>query len=129
MEQYKVEATKFTPFVSLDAEKNLVEIKGESYPENTAEFFSPIVSWLQTYFGDPDSQMLQVNMEIIYFNSSSSKVLMDIFDLFEENAREGKKVVVDWIYDQENESALEYGEEFQEDLKDVTFNLVVKESN
>jgi hypothetical protein len=65
-------------------------------------------------------------MEIIYFNSSSSKALMNFFDLLDEAVAAGRKIAVNWIYDAGNESALEYGEEFKEDLESLEFNLVEK---
>lgn len=128
MENLYIEASKYTPEVMFDASSQILEIKGESYPENTAEFYAPVFSWINELLeqAKPDSQ-LTINMEIIYFNSSSSKVLMDLFDLFEDRASQGMNIQVNWIYDEENESALEYGEEFQEDLNVVEFNLQVKE--
>ena len=68
--------------------------------------------------------LLTVNIEMIYFNSSSSKVLMNLFDMLDEKAAAGIKIVINWLYDEENDIALEYGEEFLEDLEDATFNLV-----
>jgi hypothetical protein len=65
-------------------------------------------------------------MELIYFNSSSSKVLMDFCDVLEEAANSGKNVTVNWIYEEDDEDALEFGEEFQEELESVKFNLVEK---
>jgi hypothetical protein len=64
-------------------------------------------------------------MEIIYFNSSSSKLFFDLFDLLEENM-DKSKIAVNWIYDKENESALETGEEFIEDFEDLQINLQEK---
>ena len=54
-------------------------------------------------------------------------MLLDLFDRLETEVVENQKnIVVNWIYDPENESALEYGEEFKEDLERLTFNLVEK---
>ena len=126
MENLIIEATKYTPEISFNAETNILEIKGETYPENTAEFYSPVFDWLEQYLNQLQDQAVTVNMEIIYFNSSSSKVLMDLFDRLEDAVGEGKKIEINWIYDKEDESALEYGEEFQEDLEVLTLNLVEK---
>jgi hypothetical protein len=65
-------------------------------------------------------------MEIIYFNSSSSKLFFDFFDLLEEASGNGKEIEVNWLYDGENESAEEAGEDFKEDFESLNFNLVVK---
>jgi hypothetical protein len=126
MDNLIIEATKYTPRILLDAENHLLEIIGETYPENTAEFYAPVFSWLEEYIAKLQNEAVTVNLEINYFNSSSSKVLMDIFDKFEASVKEGKNITLNWIYDKENESSLEYGEEFQEDLEVLRLNLVEK---
>ncbi len=127
MQILEIPATKYTPFVRLDPETKKIEIRGESYPENTIEFYSPLLAWLQEFFSLPATETpLVIEIEIIYFNSSSSKVLMNLFDELEERVQQGFAVQVFWIYDPENESALEYGEEFQEDLEHLDFCLTEK---
>jgi len=126
MDNLIIEATKYTPEIKFDAENNQLELTGETYPENTAEFYAPVFSWLDEYLEQIEDNMVTVNLEINYFNSSSSKVLMDMFDKFEETVNEGKKITLNWIYDKDNESALEYGEEFQEDLETLKLNLMEK---
>jgi len=50
-----------------------------------------------------------------------------LFDKLEEQVNEkNKSIVVNWIYDAENDTAQEYGEEFKEDLEALIFNLVQK---
>lgn len=119
-----IEKTEATPGICFDPASGLLELRGESYPENTAEFYAPVFEWLRKYL--PASLDTTVNMEIIYFNSSSSKALMNFFDLLDDSAATGKKIAVNWFYDAGNESALEYGEEFKEDLNRLEFNLVEK---
>lgn len=82
-----------------------ISLVGKSYPENTFEFYAPMMEWLEEYFNDNTVGTTVVNMEIIYFNSSSSKLF---FDLSEENA-ENNVIEINWIYDKENESAEEDG--------------------
>lgn len=126
MENLLISATKYTPEISFDATKCLLAITGESYPENTAEFYSPVFDWLESFLDSLQDQTVTVNIEIIYFNSSSSKVLMDLFDRLEEAVKAGKRITLNWIYDREDQSSLEYGEEFQEDLEVLKLNLVEK---
>jgi len=126
MEKLVIEATKYTPEIYFDCEKNILEIRGKSYPENTSVFYSPVFKWLETYLGHEKSQDITVNMELIYFNSSSSKILMDFCDILDAAAANGKAITVNWIYEEDDEDAFEFGEEFQEDLEFVTFNLVEK---
>ncbi|OQY53873.1 MAG: hypothetical protein B6245_22230 [Desulfobacteraceae bacterium 4572_88] len=127
MENLKIEPSKDTPEISFDFKKNLLNIKGYSYPENASKFYDPVFSWLEDYMSQSGDDAITANLEIICFNSSSTKILMDFFDLLEEAFFEkGRDVIVNWIYDEENENALEAGEDFQEELEGITFNLVEK---
>lgn len=124
LENIKIEETKYTPEISLDI-SGTVSLKGKSYPENTFEFYAPIMKWLEAYFDAHDKSKMVLNMEIIYFNSSSSKLFFDMFDLLEE-ASVNHDVEINWIYDKENESALEAGEDFKDDFENLKINLVAK---
>jgi len=124
METLQINATKCTPSVMFNPIDHVLEIKGESYPENTSAFYEPIFEWLDSYLAQSHDNKITVNIEIIYFNSSSSKVLMDFFDILDQAADNGKNIEVNWLYDEDNDMSLEYGEEFKEDLETLTFNLV-----
>ncbi len=124
MKNLEVEATKYTPEIKLDV-KGTLSLVGKSYPENTFEFYAPLMSWIEEYFDSNAADKTVVNMEIIYFNSSSSKLFFDFFDLLEENSSENT-IEINWIYDEENESAEEAGEDFIEDFEDLNIKLVIK---
>ncbi len=127
MDSLKIKATKCTPEVTFNAENNILEIKGDSYPENITDFFSSVFTWLEEYLGELKNQVFTINIELNYFNSSSSKLLLDIFERLEEEVEKfDKKIIVNWIYDAEHDNIEEYGEEFKEDLNSLTFNLVQK---
>ena len=126
METLIIEASKYTPEIALNAETNILSIKGKSYPENTFDFYSPVMEWLQTYFGQETVPKTIFDFDIIYFNSSSSKLFFDLFDLLEEAQNDGKEITVNWYYDEENESAEEAGEDFKEDFEAMDFNIIKK---
>ncbi len=123
MEKLHIEATKYSPEINLDPAAGVLEIKGKSYPENTFEFYAPVMKWLEEYIASSPGGKTVVNMEIIYFNSSSSKFFFDFFDVIEEAVEGGFEVEINWIYDRENENALEAGEDFMEDFESLNFNL------
>jgi hypothetical protein len=124
MQAFVREQTKSTPWIKFDPAQNILEIKGESYPENSAKFYSPMLEWLEAYLQEVDEGPVYVDIELVYFNSSSSKILMNFFDLLEDAAQGGLQVNIEWKYHQDNEIALECGEEFEEDLEHVAFHLV-----
>lgn len=126
MDNLVIARTDSTPEIRFDISTRVLEVRGESYPENTAEFYAPVFEWIKACLEETSSQPITVNMEIVYFNSSSSKALMNLFDLLNAAVEEGKTISVNWIYDADNESALEYGEEFKEDVESLPFNLVEK---
>ena len=124
MANLNIEKTQLTPSILLDKDKGLVEIKGDSLPENTAEFYKPLIEELEDYFRSPQEKTV-INLEITYFNSSSSKLFFDFFDLL-ETASNKCDIEVNWIYDEENESMEEAGEDFQEDFEDLNIQLIKK---
>ncbi len=126
MENLNIPATKSSPEINFDTQTNILSITGESYPENTTQFYEAVFVWLEEFIEALETQEVAFNIELIYFNSSSSKVLMDLFDTLEEASEDDKNIVVNWIYDEDNEASLEYGEEFAEDMESLTFNLVEK---
>jgi len=124
MESLIIEASKYTPSIIMDGNTGTIDIRGKSYPENTFEFYTPVMEWLKNYFKNPKEQTT-LTMEIIYFNSSSSKFFYDLFDFLEANS-DMTELTINWVYDEENESALEAGEEFMEDFEDLSFHLRAK---
>jgi hypothetical protein len=126
MENLHIEATKYTPAITLDAQKGFLSFSGKSYPENTFDFYQPTLEWVTAYFAQENLEKTVLEMDIIYFNSSSSKLFFDLFDIFEEAHESGKEIIVRWLYDVENENALEAGEDFKEDFESLDFSLIEK---
>ncbi|MCB1143394.1 MAG: DUF1987 domain-containing protein [Leptospiraceae bacterium] len=127
MENLKILATRSTPEIVFDAGARILSMKGESYPEHTAQFFEPIVKWIRDFLSGQDQEFL-LEIDLKYFNSSSSRILYTIFEMLEEASKSGKLITVNWCFDEDNEIAEEHGEEFKEDLHYLNFNLVSRES-
>lgn len=121
MEVIKKEATKDTPNVILDAGKGIFEFSGKSLPENVKIFFTPILEWIKAYGESPNAETLVV-MKMDYFNTASSKSILDILLAFEDINEEHKGVTVDWYYKEHDEDMEEAGDEYS-DIVDLPFNL------
>lgn len=124
MKKFNIAATKSSPEINLDPENSIFEIAGESYSENCWSFYKPMFEWLTKFFAVMDRRTIEIDMEIIYFNSSSSKIFMDFFEMLDEQAQKGWEIAVNWRYHRENETAMECGEEFMEDVSSIEFKLV-----
>lgn len=124
MENLKIEATKYTSEIDFNADENILRIIGKSTPENTFEFFEPVKEWLNNYF--KEQRECTCTFNVPYFNSSSSRVIYDIFDILSDANDNGSTLTVNWEYNEANENGEESGEEFKEDFEELNINLVVK---
>jgi len=126
MECLKVEETKASPLVDFNPNTNILSIKGQSYPENALKFYMPIFEWLKEYFKQLSNEAI-FNIELSYLNTSSTKCIMDFMDMLEDEFGEGKKIKLNWYYDEENDSIYECVEEIKEDLS-FPFEIISIES-
>jgi hypothetical protein len=113
--------TQSTPSVEADWDAGLLQMAGESYPENTYDFFADIIAWVDAYLGENLSP-LQVELHLNYLNTSSIRAMIDIFDRLQAAYEAGRELAVTWLYDSRNPRSAELGEEFKEDY---TFAFVI----
>lgn len=118
-----IPATGRTPGVSFDFASGHLRMTGESYPDDVAAFFGPVFEALRGFLGDPDGGPIRFDMELLYFNSSSAKALMNIFQMLETVAKGGRPVTLTWCVEESDESMRELGEDFAEDLRHVVFQM------
>lgn len=109
-----ISGSQSTPSVEGDGALGLLRMQGDSYPENSFEFFDPIIQWLERFL-DTTQAPLQLELRLVYMNTSSVKAMMDIFDLLEEVHTSGRSVSVNWYYDPRNERVMGLADEFKED--------------
>ncbi|MDP4226386.1 MAG: DUF1987 domain-containing protein [Bacteroidota bacterium] len=122
MESLFVEGTQKTPTVNFDASKGIIEIKGRSIPENSIEFYKPLVDWLENYAQNAQGSTV-VNIQLEYFNTSSSKCILDVFKKLEAIYKNNHPVNINWYYEEDDEDMLEAGEDY-ESIIHVPFNMV-----
>lgn len=122
MEKIFIEPTRVTPLVNFDPDKGLLEIKGRSSPENSILFYQKIIDGLDE-FAQSDREKLQANFSFEYFNTSSSKCLFDVFKRLSKLDELGKKLVINWYYEEDDEDMMEAGEDYA-DLLDLEFNFL-----
>src|SRR5690606_441490 len=115
MKDLIVEATGNTPAVRFSGSTGVLELRGESYPENSFAFFDPLIAWLRGFLEGTDLPVA-FEVEVAYMNTSSIRAMVAMLDLLEEAHLAGRLVTVRWLHDPENERAIDVGEEFREDL-------------
>ena len=122
MEKKVIEGTDDTPEVVLDKENNIFKFSGKSLPEDVKEFYAPIIEWLDDYSNNPN-KITKIVFKMDYFNSASSKRIVDILTKFEEIRLKGSPVSVDWYYQDDDEDMQDAGEAFAS-IVDVPFNMI-----
>ena len=122
METIKIMGTDDTPTVILDTAADIFEISGRSLPEDVTAFYDPIINWLEEYATNPNAKTL-FTFKLVYFNTASSKLLLDILMKLEQIHEDGKEVLVRWFYPEDDEDMQEAGEEYA-DIVDVPFEQV-----
>jgi len=122
MDKIMIGASARTPEVDFDFEANAFSLKGECYPENIAEFFAPLVDRLKEHFARLRGAGVDFSFELVYFNSSSAKAILGLFDLLDATAKAGNDVAISWACE-EGDDMQEMGEEFAEDLQAAKFRL------
>jgi len=124
MNNIEITGTPKTPDVMFSAEGKL-EIKGRSIPENSIEFYNDLLQWIEDYSSAP-KDMTEIDMKLEYFNTSSSKCILDVFKKLEVIKKAGSNVVVNWFYEENDEDMLEAGEDYDA-IIDLPFEMKVME--
>ena len=106
-------STEKTPEVLLDSLNGSFQLKGCSIHENAERFFRPLLSMVEGYIEDPAPETV-VKLSLTYFNSSSSKYILDLLKLLDEIHFSGKgKVRMEWHYEQEDLDMQEAGQDYR----------------
>jgi len=133
MERLHRAATERSPQLDFDFPNRRLRIEGESYPEDAAAFYGPVLKALETFLWSsdplPPDSALVLDLHLSYFNSSSAKALMNIFQMLELAASRGLSTRINWHYHPDDDAMLEFGEDFREDFRFADFHLCEIEAN
>ncbi len=122
MEPIIIKETEDTPKIIFDPDNNKFEISGRSMPEDVANFYSPLLNWLDEYAESPNEKSI-ISFKLEYFNTASSKALLDILMKLEEIYENGNDVLIKWFYPDDDEDMQEAGEEYSE-IVDIPFEKI-----
>lgn len=91
---------------------NRLEIAGRSIPENPESIFRRLEDWITVHF--EKNSGLDVNIQLEYINSGSSKYLYEVLKRLTGYRRTGKQVRMKWRYEEDDEAMLELGEHYRD---------------
>lgn len=128
MQDIFIDATATSPEVDFRFSSHQLSLKGESYPENAAAFYGPLLEALKTYLTTEKPTNIDVIVALLYFNSSSTKVLFSLFEQLNEAAENGTRVNLFWQHDEDDDTILEFGDDLHEDFPALQYRSVAIEA-
>ncbi|PIT77429.1 DUF1987 domain-containing protein [Limnohabitans sp. B9-3] len=116
-----IAATDRTPEIILTSQPAKLSIKGESYPEDVSAFYGQVIQAVNSLVESPIGN-LDVEIQLIYINSSSIKAIFRIFEGFDEYRKKGQNVSIQWSADEDDDIMQELGEDFIDRFPNLTIN-------
>lgn len=118
-----IAAKSSSPEINFRFSERRLSIKGEAYPENAALFWGEIVGAVHQFLTQDDTQRpIIVDVELSYFNSSSTKMLFALFGALNDKAQDGTPVILNWYHDEDDDTIFEFGQELCEDFTALSFH-------
>lgn len=122
MEELVIEGSPKTPTIKFNPNDGYLLIRGRSIPENSIEFYKPLVDTLDAY-NSSSKPTTKVDIQLEYFNTSSSKCILDVFKKLEAINQGNSEVTINWHYEEDDEDMLEAGEDYQA-IINVPFKMI-----
>jgi hypothetical protein len=123
MEKIDIAPTARTPHLSFDPATGIFVLEGESYPEDTKKFYDTPLSNVYSFLEMKVDVKAVFSFKLKYFNSSSAKVLMDLFLAVEESAARGNAFKIEWHYASDDDNMQELGEDFKDRFQALNFTV------
>ena len=123
MEHLVIAKTDDTPEIDFNPGTKELKISGRSLPEDVTTFYAPVLEWLdeleETTIGE-----LKFIVNLEYFNTASSKLILDILMKFEDIHSGGSNSIeIIWNFDKRDTDMEEAAEEYSE-LVEVPFQII-----
>jgi len=125
MKKIEIQGSMDHPAILLDKKNGIFKITGKSVPKDADMFYKPIIDWFSEYFTTPNPKT-EVNINMEYINTASSKTFLSLFLLFEKAKLEGKNIIIKWFYQKSDEDIYDIGEEYS-DIVNVPFEFIAVE--
>lgn len=123
MEHLIVESSPHTPYISFEPSSGIMLIEGRSIPENSDDFWIPILNWFESYMQNPATNTI-FKMKLEYFNISSSKRILFLLYKLNTLVKNNNFACVEWYYREEDDDMFEVGNDYAYMVK-VPFEFVI----
>lgn len=123
MDNLHIAATADSPEVDFRFDTHSLRLSGESYPENAAAFYGDVLKRVADYLAAiVPGTVVNVDVALVYFNSSSTKMLFTLFDQLNMATQRNVRVVLNWHHDMDDDTIQEFGFELRDDFPGLEFH-------
>lgn len=123
MANLTIKPTQKTPEVVFDFDSGVFKISGYSIPEDSVGFYTTVWQWMDENKGLLSTANPTFEFELIYFNTSSTKCILDIFRRLNVLYKDGASMRVTWYYEEDDDDMRDTGEDYKV-LLEIPFELV-----
>lgn len=113
MKVFRLDGEEEEATVTLDKNNGKFEFSGRFLPQNAKEFFAPIFDWINDYVVNPNNKTV-LTFKMDYFNTASSKKILDMLSIFEQIHGGQTDVEVHWYSYETDTDILEAGKGYSE---------------
>jgi len=111
----------YYPGIDFNPENGVCEISGESYMEEAYKFYLPLINWIKEFI-ETQKKKITLNIKLIYFNTSTTKCLLDVFEILKRYQQDDGKAEINWFYDKDDPDMVEEVKDFEREA-DVKINI------
>jgi hypothetical protein len=127
MRAFHRKATSQTPAIDFDYEAHELRISGESWVEDAAKFWVPVLNSVREYLGGAVNENIKVDVQLSYLNTGSFKAMVQLCRILDEAAKKGNALAFSWRYRRDDEMARGYGEDLEASVQATALQLTLKE--
>jgi hypothetical protein len=111
MEPLFIPHTKTTPAILFDEAKGEFKITGRSIPADATIFYAPADKWAEKFTAQFQGTTITIDIMLDHLNTGSVRSILTILTKFIKMELKGKKVTIQWHFEQEDEDIRDKGEE------------------
>jgi len=124
MNNIVIKRTKSSPEVSFHPHESYLKICGNSYMDNTTEFYSSLFENLNEYFNSKSKKEFILELELNIVNDSSLMVISELFSLCVKAQDRGVHINIMWHYNNEDDATLELAEDYEKKFSELNIYLL-----
>jgi hypothetical protein len=127
MRAFRRKATHQTPAIDFNYEAHELSISGESWLEDAAKFWVPVLNSAREYLDAATNAKIKMDVQLSYLNTGSFKAMVQLYRSLDEAAKRGNAVVFSWRYRMDDEMARGYGEDLEASVRTTALQITFKE--